>query len=62
MPKGLYRDSGGWVQVNYEDKFVACMHRSDYEDHDYKPRFEALPLKDKYERSRTSQTSQKPHA
>ena len=59
MPKGLYRDSGGWVQVNYEDKFVACMHRSDYEDHDYKPRFETLPMKDKYEKSRTSLNSHK---
>jgi hypothetical protein len=59
MPKGLYRDSGGWVQVNYEDRFVACMHRSDYEDHDYKPRFEALPMKEKYEKLRTPPNSQK---
>lgn len=59
MPKGLYRDSGGWVQVNYEDKFMSRMHRSDYEDHDYKPRFEALPLKDKYEKARNGQGAQK---
>ena len=59
MPKGLYRDSGGWVQVNYEDRFFACMHRSDYEDHDYKPRFEALPMKDKYEKAKHSLDSHK---
>lgn len=59
MPKGLYRDSGGWVQVNYEDRFVICMHRSDYEDHDYKPRFEVLPMKEKYERIRNALNSQK---
>jgi hypothetical protein len=44
MPKGEYRDSGGWVLVNYEDRFRMPMHRSDYEDHGYKPAFEALPL------------------
>ncbi|HEX5006282.1 MAG TPA: hypothetical protein VFV70_04160 [Hyphomonadaceae bacterium] len=60
MPKGLYRDSGGWVQVNYEDRFFACMHRSDYENHDYKPRFEALPTKDKYERTKGAQGGDKP--
>lgn len=60
MPKGLYRDSGGWVQVNYEDRFFAFMHRSDYEDHDYKPRFEALPMKEKYERTKSAQGSYKP--
>ena len=59
MPKGLYRDSGGWVQVNYEDRFLACMHRSDYEDHEYRPRFEALPTKDKYEKTKSSPNSQK---
>jgi len=50
MPRGLYRDSAGWVQVSYEDRFVMLMHRTDYEDHDYKPRFEALPTKQKYEK------------
>lgn len=45
MPKGEYRDSGGWVLVNYEDRFRMPMHRSDYEDHGYKPPFEALPMK-----------------
>lgn len=45
MPRGEYRDSGGWVLVNYEDRFRMPMHRSDYEDHGYKPVFEALPLK-----------------
>jgi hypothetical protein len=28
------------------------MHRSDYEDHDYKPRFEALPTKEKFEKAK----------
>jgi hypothetical protein len=59
MPKGLYRDSGGWVRVNYEDRFMAFMHRSDYENHDYKPQFEALPMKEKYERGKTAQAQQK---
>ncbi len=49
MAKGMYRDSGGWVHVNYGDKFQMSMHRSDYEDHDYKPRFEALPTKRQFE-------------
>ncbi len=46
MPKGEFRDSGGWVLVNYEGRFTMPMHRSDYEDHGYKPSFEALPLKE----------------
>jgi hypothetical protein len=45
MPRGEYRDTGGWVLVNYEDRFRMPMHRSDYEDHGYKPPFEALPMK-----------------
>jgi hypothetical protein len=45
MPRGEYRDTGGWVLVNYEDRFRMPMHRSDYEDHGYKPAFESLPLK-----------------
>ncbi len=45
MPKGEYRDSGGWVLVNYEGRFHMPMHRSDYEDHGYRPLFEALPLR-----------------
>lgn len=45
MPRGEYRDTGGWVLVNYEDRFRMPMHRSDYEDHGYKPLFEDLPLK-----------------
>lgn len=52
MPRGVYRDNGGWVHVNYEDRFEMSMHRSDYEEHDYKPSFESLPTKDKYEKSR----------
>jgi len=50
MPSGMYRDSGGWVHVNYEDKFHMPMHRSAYEEHNYKPRFESLPTKEKYEK------------
>lgn len=52
MPRGVYRDSGGWVHVNYEDKFHMPMHRSDYDDRDYKPRFESLPTKEKYQKAR----------
>lgn len=52
MPRGLCRDSGGWVRVNYEDRFVAMMHRTDYDEHDYKPSFESLPTRDKYEKGR----------
>jgi hypothetical protein len=52
MPNGEFRDSGGWVQVNYDGRFRSPMHRSDYEDHDYKPRFESLPTKDRYERTK----------
>ena len=50
MPNGVYRDSGGWVQVNYEGRFRIPMHRSMYEDHEYKPKFETLPTKDKHDR------------
>ena len=39
MPNGVYRDSGGWVQVNYEGRFRIPMHRSVYDDHDFKPKF-----------------------
>ncbi|MEY2756498.1 MAG: hypothetical protein RIR33_276 [Pseudomonadota bacterium] len=46
MPRGEYRDTGGWVLVDYEGRFRMPMHRSDYEDHGYKPAFEALPLKE----------------
>jgi hypothetical protein len=56
MPKGVYRDSGGWVQVNFDDRFVMRMHRTDYEDHEYKPRFEALPTKDRYEKKNGAKT------
>ena len=52
MPNGEFRDSGGWVQVNYDGRFRIPMHRSDYEDHDYRPRFESLPTKDRYERTK----------
>ena len=54
MPNGVYRDSGGWVQVNYQGRFVMPMHRSEYDDHEYKPKFEALPTKEKYEREARS--------
>lgn len=47
MPRGEYRDSGGWVLVNYENRFTMPMHRSDYDDHGYKPAFETLPFKSK---------------
>ncbi len=50
MAKGMYRDSGGWVHVNYDGRFQMSMHRSDYEDHEYKPVFEALPNKQEYEK------------
>ncbi len=52
MPNGVYRDSGGWVQVNYEGRFQMPMHRSDYESHDYKPKFDALPTREKRDRPR----------
>jgi hypothetical protein len=52
MPRGMYRDSGGWVQVNFDDKFQMSMHRSDYEDRDYKPPFESLPTRDKYAKAK----------
>jgi hypothetical protein len=54
MPKGLYRDSGGWVHVNYEDRFETAMHRSDYDEHDYKPSFESLPTREEYEKARSA--------
>ena len=57
MAKGMYRDSGGWVHVNYGDKFQMSMHRSDYEDHDYKPSFESLPTKQQYEKRSTRKAS-----
>ena len=54
MPKGLYRDSGGWVHVNYDDRFEAAMHRSEYDEHDYKPSFEALPTREKYQKAQAA--------
>lgn len=57
MAKGMYRDSGGWVRVNYGDKFQMSMHRSDYEDHEYQPSFEALPTKQEYERRNAKKVS-----
>jgi hypothetical protein len=57
MAKGMYRDSGGWVHVNYGDKFEMSMHRSDYEDHEYRPRFEALPTKQQYDNRGSGKSS-----
>jgi hypothetical protein len=52
MPRGVFRDSGGWVHVNYEDRFQMFMHRSAYDEHDYKPPFESLPMREKYEKTK----------
>lgn len=52
MPNGLYRDSGGWVHVNFDGKFEMSLHRSDYEDHEYRPKFESLPTRREYEKAR----------
>ena len=51
MAQGLYRDSGGWVMVSYDGRFIMPMHRGDYDDHDYKPLFDRLPTKRKFEKS-----------
>jgi len=56
MPKGEYRDSGGWVIVNYENRFTMPMHRSDYEDHGYKPDFEVLPTREQRRDNADQQT------
>ncbi len=52
MAQGLYRDNAGWVHVAYDHGFEMTMHRSDYEDHGYKPRFETLPVRASREKSR----------
>ena len=54
MARGLYRDNGGWVVVSYDGKFrfKMPMHRSDYDSHDYKPAFDDLPAKEKYEKAK----------
>lgn len=51
MAKGLYRDGAGWVRVDFDQKFRMLMKRSDYQDHDYKPKYELLPTKQKYEKA-----------
>ncbi len=57
MPRGLYRDNGGWVHIDYDGKFERSLHRNDYEDLEYKPAFEALPLKGKYEKKKSAKKS-----
>ena len=52
MAQGLYRDNAGWVHVAYDRGFEMTMHRSDYEDHGYKPRFETLPTREKFDKPR----------
>jgi hypothetical protein len=61
MPRGEYRDSGGWVIVNYEGRFTMPMHRADYEDHGYKPDFAALPLRSANGKDARPDTRRKPH-
>ena len=48
MAQGLYRDSGGWAQVDYDGKFQRAIHRGDYERDGFKPAFESLPMKEDY--------------
>jgi hypothetical protein len=45
MAKGLCRDGAGWVQVGYDRGFEMPMKKSEYEDHDYKPRYDTLPVR-----------------
>jgi hypothetical protein len=61
MPRGECRDSGGWVLVNFDDRFIMPMHRSDYEGHGYKPTFEALPLRNAHRRQSDASRGRKPN-
>jgi len=47
MPKGLYREPDGWVQVNYGRNLVA-IPRKRYELSGYGPPYYQLPTKDDY--------------
>ena len=52
MAIGVFKDNAGWVQVSYDGKYAMSMKRSDYEDRDYKPRYESLPSRQQYEKSK----------
>jgi hypothetical protein len=47
MPTGMYRASGGWVQVDYDGSNIP-IPRSKYEENGYKPDFGDLPSEDDY--------------
>ena len=48
MAQGLYRDTGGWAQVDYEGKFSRAVRREDYEKQGLKPAFASLPTKESF--------------
>ena len=58
MPKGLYREPGGWVQVDL-GKIRISIPRKKYEASGYEPPYDQLPTKEEYEKavSRTGAAS-----
>ncbi len=50
MAKGLYRDSDGWVMVDYGTN-RAPIPRDRYDEQGYAPPYDALPTQEQYEAS-----------
>jgi hypothetical protein len=50
MAKGVYRDNAGWVKVSYDNRFLMLMKKDEYEEHGYKPKYETLPTRQKYDK------------
>jgi hypothetical protein len=48
MPVGLFREEGGWVQVDYGTGTTIPVPRSKYEANGYKPDFDKLPSEAEY--------------
>ena len=52
LPKGLYREIDGWVQVDYGTIRVS-IPRKKYEVSGYEPPYDQLPMQDEYEKAST---------
>ena len=50
MPKGIYRETDGWVRVNY-GKFQISIPRRKYEAIRYEPPYAQLPTKNEYDKA-----------
>lgn len=52
LAKGVYRDSDGWVTVDYGTSRMP-IDRDTYEENGYLPPFDKLPSKEEYEAGNT---------